>query len=159
MIRFLKLLRKYPFSILLVFALAFSTGPANAEEDTADAIAGAMKTLDKWMLAFNARNLKAWAATVHYPHVRFASGTMTIFDSAEQFTDRDVFTYLTANGWDHSHWIERKVSLSSADKVHIDTVFERFNPENESIGVYQSLYILTLEKGRWGIKARSSLAP
>ena len=84
MIRFLKLLRKSPFSILLVFALAFSTGPANAEEDTADAIAGAMKTLDKWMLAFNARNLKAWAATVHYPHVRFASGTMTIFDSAEQ---------------------------------------------------------------------------
>lgn len=145
--------------MLLVLAFTVLTGPVNAKENNADAITGAMKTLDKWMLAFNARNLNQWAATLHYPHVRFASGTVTIFESAEQFADRDVFGHLAANGWDHSHWIERKVSLSSPEKVHVDTVFERFNPQNESIGVYQSLYILTLENGLWGIKARSSLAP
>ncbi len=67
MIRRLKPLRKSPLSLLLVFALTVLAGPVNAEADNADAITGAMKTLDKWMAAFNARNLEEWAATVHYP--------------------------------------------------------------------------------------------
>ncbi len=40
-----------------------------------------------------------------------------------------------------------------------ETVFERYNAKGEAIGRYHSLYIVTKVDGRWGIQARSSLAP
>ena len=42
---------------------------------------------------------------------------------------------------------------------NIDTVFQRFNSDNQPIGRYQSLYIVTNVNGHWGVQARSSLAP
>jgi len=47
----------------------------------------------------------------------------------------------------------------SPAKVHIATKFQRFNEKNESIGTYESLYIVTKADGHWGTQARSSLAP
>jgi len=45
-------------------------------------------------------------------------------------------------------------------KVHMNTVFQRFNSQNEVIGTYESLYIVTRDaQGKWGTQARSSLAP
>ena len=142
------------WTVALVFAVSIPM--AHADEA---AEAGAMAALDRWMTAFNSRSMPAWSETVHYPHVRFASGTVTVFDSAEQFADRRVFESLTRTGWDHSHWVGREITMSSPTKVHVETIFERFDADNVSIGRYRSLYILTREDGRWAIKARSSLAP
>ena len=49
--------------------------------------------------------------------------------------------------------------MASPRKVHIETVFQRFNSDNEPIGTFQSLYIVTYVDGHWGTQARSSLAP
>ena len=143
------------FCVLSIFAGA----PSTAESPTDEPVKGAMQALDNFMIAFNARDIDAWAATLNYPHVRFASGSVAVFENAAQFSDRKVFKGLASTGWDHSHWLERDVVLKSADKVHIATVFQRFSKDNVGIGVYESLYIVTRENGRWGIKARSSLAP
>jgi hypothetical protein len=35
----------------------------------------------------------------------------------------------------------------------------RFSTDNEIIGTYESLYIITEVAGHWGTQARSSLAP
>ncbi|MFZ8973037.1 MAG: hypothetical protein ACO2ZD_02955 [Pseudomonadales bacterium] len=119
----------------------------------------AMATLDRFMEAFNARDMQAWSDTLHYPHVRFASGDVTVLQSPQAFQNRQVFEALAASGWVRSRWVDRKISLSSPRKVHIQTTFERLNSKNERIGQYQSLYIVTQKDGRWGIQARSSLAP
>ncbi len=103
--------------------------------------------------------MEAWAATLNYPHVRFASGGVTVWESAEEFAMREQFEHLARIGWDHSHWLSREVTLASPDKVHISTVFQHFNDRNEPIAKYQSLYLVTLVDGHWGTQARSSLAP
>jgi len=119
----------------------------------------AMKVLDEFMLSFNNRDMAAWSETLNYPHVRFASGEVRVWQDIEEFSATPPFSALSETGWDHSHWISRKVVMSSPAKVHIATVFQRFNSDNQSIGVYESMYIVTRVGGRWGIQSRSSLAP
>ena len=138
-----------------------SVHPARAQSDAEleDAVAAAMAAMDAFMLAFNAREPEAWAASLNYPHVRFASGGVRVWESAEEFAQQPLFEALPRTGWDHSHWLTREVTLASPEKVHISTVFQRFNSDNEVIGTYQSLYIVTLVDGHWGTQARSSLAP
>jgi len=130
---------------------------SNNEEE--EAIAGAMAAMDEFMVSFNARDPEAWAASLNYPHVRFASGTVTVWDSAEEFAQTDSFERLQRAGWDHSQWLTREVILVSSEKVHISTVFQRFNSDNQPISTYQSLYIVTKVDGHWGTQARSSMAP
>ena len=77
----------------------------------------------------------------------------------EEFERGATFDRLPRTGWDHSSWLARDVSLVSPGKVHVNTVFQRFNDKNEPIGTYESLYIVTLVDGHWGTQARSSLAP
>ncbi len=146
---------------LLALPLLFSLSTSQAQTDAEieSAIDGAMQALDEFMLTFNSRDPEAWAATLNYPHVRFASGSVTVWNSAEELAQGGTFERLPRTGWDHSHWLSRDVALVSPGKVHVNTVFQRFNSDNEPIGTYQSLYIVTLVDGHWGTQARSSLAP
>ena len=144
------------FSFMLMLTLASMT--VHADEKTT-AISEAMTVLDNFMQAFNERDAQAWSETLNYPHVRFASGSVSVYQDGRAFVDRPVFETLVKSGWDHSHWISREVVLASPAKVHIATVFQRFNVNNEAIGRYESLYIVTKVKDHWGIQARSSLAP
>lgn len=149
--------------ILGVFTALLWVGAVEASTHSAQqhpaAVAAAQKVLDTFMTTFNRRDMKSWAATLNYPHVRFASGTVTVWENQKEFTKTPPFKALANIGWDHSHWLARDVVMASPAKVHIATTFERFDKNNESIGVYQSLYIVTRVKGEWGIQSRSSLAP
>ncbi|PCI79553.1 MAG: hypothetical protein COB20_04525 [SAR86 cluster bacterium] len=144
------------FVVLSVLSISAVAQIAAEEEE---AIAGAMAAMDSFMLGFNARDPEAWAASLNYPHVRFASGTVTVWESAEEFAQTRAFETLPSSGWDHSHWLTRDVVLVSSAKVHIATVFQRFNSDNEVLFTYESLYIVTKVDGHWGTQARSSLAP
>ena len=144
--------------VVALSVLSISAAAQNSAEEEA-AVAGAMGAMDAFMLGFNSRDPQAWAASLNYPHVRFASGTVTVWDSAEEFSQTLAFESLPASGWDHSHWLTRDVVLVSSAKVHIATVFQRFNSDNEVLFTYESLYIVTKVDGHWGTQARSSLAP
>jgi len=143
----------------MLFLTLIITIPAVSQPDAATPEAQALATLDRFMAAFNRQDLKSWSETLHYPHVRFASSQVNIYDTPTAFQNRSVFSALQATGWDHSLWTQRTITLSSDTKVHIDTEFERRNAEGQTIGRYRSLYIVTEQNGRWGIQARSSLAP
>lgn len=54
----------------------------------------ALGTLDQFMVAFNAMDMQAWADTLHFPHIRIASGQVSILKSAEAFQARKVFDSL-----------------------------------------------------------------
>jgi len=60
--------------------------------------------------------------------------------------------------WHHSGWDRRRIIHASEDKMHVDTEFTRYRANGSKIGSYESLYILTKENGRWGVKMRSSFA-
>ncbi len=146
-------------SAVIAFTIMSNTVVAQENDDIEQAIAGAMGAMDEFMLGFNARDMERWAASLNYPHVRFASGTVTVWETEEEFAAGRTFQNLPASGWDHSHWLTRDVTLAAPGKVHIATVLQRFNSDNEIIGTYESLYIVTKVDGHWGTQARSSLAP
>jgi hypothetical protein len=147
-------------ALSVVLSLVTPISLAQNQSDNDSAIASAMAALDKFMVTFNSRDPVAWAGTLNYPHVRFASGTVTVWQSADEFAAGESFERLAAVGWHHSRWISRDVVLVSPEKVHVNTVFQRFNANNEPIGTYESLYIVTRDSnGHWGTQARSSLAP
>ena len=120
-------------------------------------ITGAQKVLDDFMTAFNARDIPAFEATFNCPSVRLASNTLVILNQGDMKPER--FTTGALAEWDHSAWERRAVIHAGADKVHIDTRFTRFRKDGSVIGGFDSIYVITCEKGHWGVKARSSFAP
>ena len=146
-------------AVFLLFTNQQARADTHNDPEIAASVASAMAALDEFMLHFNAKNPTAWSATLNYPHVRFASGGVTVYENQSIFAETKAFEQLAKIGWDHSHWLEKNVTLASKNKVHISTVFQRFNSSNEPIGTYQSLYIVTNVDGHWGTQARSSLAP
>lgn len=118
-----------------------------------------MEVLDTWMDAFNRLDIVTWEKTFHFPHYRLASGNMRILNKpGEQDVER-IRKNLTARGWHHSGWDRRNIVHVSESKVHVDTQFTRYRADGTAIAAYESLYVLTYEAGRWGIKLRSSFAP
>lgn len=120
-------------------------------------IAAAQERLDAFMKAFNDRDVTAFEATFNFPHVRFASSTVTVINPG--YHKPEMFNRGALAEWDHSAWQRRDVIHAGADKVHIDTRFTRFRKDGSVIGGFDSIYIVTRVDGRWGIQGRSSYAP
>ena len=120
-------------------------------------IDAAQGRLDAFMTAFNARDLAAYEATFNFPHVRFASNTVTIINPG--YHKPDMFERGALADWHHSAWDRRDVIHAGPDKVHIDTRFTRYRKDGTVLAGFDSLYIVTRLEGRWGIQGRSSFAP
>jgi hypothetical protein len=117
-----------------------------------------MSVLDEFMRSFNALDIEAHRQTYHFPHYRLASGQMRVLETREELNQDQLKKFLEGIGWHHSAWVSREISMASGNKVHVNTRFTRFRADGSEIGSYDSLYILTLEEGTWGIKLRSSFA-
>jgi hypothetical protein len=144
--------------LFLIMTLCFSL-ESWSEQNNKLAIENAMQVLDSFMTSFNARNMEEWSETLNYPHVRFAGSEVTLWNTKDEYSSIDIFERLSSTGWHHSAWLSRKVILVSKNKVHISTIFERYDENNNPLKQYQSLYIVTNKDGHWGVQARSSLAP
>lgn len=133
-------------------------GPSQSEvlADYADQIAGATACLDAFMAAFNARDIPALERTFHFPSVRLASNRLTILEAG--FHRPEMFERGALAEWSHSRWERRAVIHAGPDKVHFDTRFTRHRADGSVICGYDSIYVVTCENARWGIKARSSYA-
>jgi hypothetical protein len=119
-----------------------------------------LRTLDAFMAAFNARDVDSWIATLHFPHVRFASGRVAVYEDAAAFRDDFEFaSFAQQTGWSRSEWTERRLVQAGPDKVHFAVSFTRFRADGSVLAKYESLYVITRVNGRWGVQARSSFAP
>jgi hypothetical protein len=120
-------------------------------------IAAAMKVLDDFMTAFNARDVEAFEATFNFPSVRLASNTLRMIEKGDH--KPGMFETGALAEWDHSAWERRDVIHSGTDKVHVDTRFTRYRADGSVIGGFDSVYVVTCQDGHWGVKIRSSYAP
>lgn len=109
------------------------------------------------MAAFNARDVVAFEATFNFPSVRLASNTLTVIQRGHH--GPAMFDTGPLADWGRSAWERRDVIHSGPDKVHFDTRFTRYRADGSVIGGFNSIYVVTLEDGHWGVKARSSYAP
>ena len=148
-------------AFLVVFAaLMLGSVPAQAQPQSLGCVSAgsAFQVLENFMEAFNARDYEAWYATYHFPHIRISGSGVDTWATPEDLP-RNVFTSLVeSQGWHHSQWDSREIVQCGPDKVHIAVRFSRFDGENNLIGSYNSLYIVTNKEGVWGIQARSSYA-
>jgi hypothetical protein len=127
--------------------------------DHQESIAAALGTLDRFMAAINAGDTDGVRESFNFPHVRFASSKVTVFQTRNDWT-MDTFTNrVAADGWARSAWDKRSVIHAGADKVQLDTQFSRYRTDGSRIASYQSIYIVTRLGGHWGIQGRSSFAP
>lgn len=122
-------------------------------------MAACLATLDRFMAALNAHDAAAMDAEMHFPHVRLAGGRVIVYQKAGS-NPMDLFQKLKAeDNWHHSIWNQRTIVQRNDTKVHMALSYTRFRTDGSVIGVYESLYVLTFENGRWGILARSSFGP
>ena len=156
---------KRMFIVLLIFTggLTAASGQTPATDQGSHGVdprvsAAVLQVLDEYMATFNAKDLAGWERTYQFPHYRLASGKMSVLEKAGLRDPAKVFGELQKTGWDHSQWDHRNIIQASADKVHVDIEFSRYRADGSLIGHFESLYILTKEDGKWGIKFRSSYA-
>lgn len=142
-------------SLHAALALALLAAPAFAQTPEAEG----RKAMNDFLDAFNARDVERWAATLNYPHVRLASNQVRVYASAADFARENRNYAARLAPWDHSRWESMKMIQHSADKVHFQVVFVRYDATGKVIGKFPSFYVVTLKDGHWGVQARSSFAP
>jgi hypothetical protein len=118
-----------------------------------------MACLDRWMAALNRYDAAGMDAELHFPNVRFAESKLTVFDKPAG-NAMDLFKRLKQeDDWHHSVWNRREIIQRSDVKVHVAVNYTRFRSDGSIIGHYDSLYMLALKDGRWGVQLRSSFGP
>lgn len=147
------------FLAILVGITVFLS-PALSSADATDSPQQAMRVLDDFMAAFNARDSKALTETLHFPHVRIASGTTRLTATPEaMISDFDFDQFANQFDWHHSAWLSRDIVQSGPDKVHIVVRFARYRADGSLSAEFDSLYIVARRNGLWAIVGRSSFAP
>lgn len=134
-------------------ALALDVGQSDAEQ-------AALQVMYEFMASFNSRDVPRWADTLLFPHVRVASGGVTVNTTKSAFVaETDLEEFARINNWHHSEWNSIETIQADAQKVHFKVRFTRFNPKGEAYVAFNSLYVLQKTEQGWGIRARSSFAP
>jgi hypothetical protein len=123
-----------------------------------ESAAAAMKCLDDFMAAFNARDAEALAKTLNLPMARLASEKLSIIDQLGPQIRQAIEANL-GDDRDHSSWDRREVVHAGPEKVHVSARFSRHRSDGSVISSYDEIDVVTRENGHWGIKCRSSFAP
>lgn len=127
-----------------------------------DDVAAAFEIADEFLRTFNALDAAGHAATLAYPHVRLASGTVRIWQDVDEATEAMTTNMALIRdrlGWDHSEWDHKRLIHAGPGKVHLDVQFTRYRPDGSVIGVYPAVYAVVQTDDGWRIQARSSYAP
>jgi hypothetical protein len=127
---------------------------ANSEPEKA-----ALEALTLYMKSWNNRDIAGMDAAFHFPHVRIASGQISILEKTRMRSRNFFESFIKNTGWDYSLWDYRRAVQSKEDKVHFAVQFTRYRKDGIPIGQYPSLWIVALIDGKWGVQARSSFAP
>ena len=154
-------MKLFTMSLLtMVLAIAVFAAPALSSADANEASKQGMRVLNEFMTAFNARDEVALMATLHFPHVRVASGVTRLTATPEaMMSTLDFDQFAERFDWHHSAWLSREVVQSGPDKVHIVVRFARYREDGSVSAEFDSLYIVARRAGRWGVVGRSSFAP
>jgi hypothetical protein len=129
---------------------------AAASFDHPEAIAAALRVLDRHLAALNCGDAAALAQTLHFPHYRLAGGRMQIWERPDSYLED--FHARAGNGWHHSAWDFRNPISSGSDKVHLDVQFCRYRADGSVLGRYRSIWVVSFLDQRWAGQLRSSFA-
>lgn len=133
------------------------TSSAASDFSSCAAAKPAIAVTDRFLEAFNAKDMPALEKTFHFPHVRLASYPIQVLTGPGQ--QDDVFGTLKAEGWVRSNWLDRRIIQCGPNKAHLLATFIRIGAEGKEYARYDGLYIIEYRDGFWGVTARSTFAP
>lgn len=137
----------------------FSAGPPADGPAAAASRHGAVEVVEAYLDAVNRRDPQGFADTLHYPHYRVARGAIQVWEQAREVSSTTTFERLASTGWVRSAWDSVQPLQVSRDGVTVGLELSRYDADGERIAQFHTLYLVTRQDGRWGIKARSSFAP
>src|SRR5438105_862941 len=115
------------------YSAAISTIMQDAHE-TDTAVAQARAVMNGFMAAFNAGDAPAMQTRwLHFPHVRFHSGTVTIMQRPEDFHSSVWERRGEAKDWARTAWDYVECVDAGPDKVHFRVQFTRFRADGSPI--------------------------
>ena len=121
----------------------------------------ALRVCDELYETTNAHDPEGHIRALNFPHVRLASGRVTVWDTVDEL--RATYLPLIAQplepGWHHSTMDQKEVIHSGPDKVHVAVQYTRWTEDHQPIATYQALWVATCIQGHWGVQVRSSFAP
>jgi hypothetical protein len=114
----------------------------------------AVVALDRYLETWNSRSGTIWATSLHFPHVRPGPGAFELSETPQQYAAGVNFDQTLATGWHHSEWVSREVLQVGATKVHVSGSWRRYTAADQPMAGNDITYIVTEQRGRWGIQAR-----
>ncbi|GGT00226.1 hypothetical protein [Streptomyces cinerochromogenes] len=116
----------------------------------------ARAALDAFLDGLNSHDLETWTRTLHFPQIRVHEGAVTVWREPEEYirASQAELEALLASGWHRSAWDEVEFPQVSADQVHAQVRFSRLDAEGRRLAVFDSVYVVTRQDGRWGVLAR-----
>ncbi|HJO81378.1 MAG: hypothetical protein QGG34_08340 [SAR202 cluster bacterium] len=125
-----------------------------------DAVNQATASFERWNAAFNARDMDAMIAEMHFPHRRLSfDNKFQVWDFADDFREsggEKTTAALKAEGWDHTTTTSIEAVQSGDEKVHLAIHQSRRLADGTEYNGFLTLWIFTLIDGRWGVQFRSS---
>ena len=125
-----------------------------------DAIEQAKASFNRWNTAFNARDMDAMVAEMHFPHRRLSGDNeFQVWRTEDDFraTSGDNTTAsLNDQAWAHTATTSIEDAQSGADKVHLVINQSRHRADGSEYNAFPTLWIFTKINERWGVQFRSS---
>jgi hypothetical protein len=149
-------------AFLLIAALAASPLGAQTPLDAASVSLRshlALQALDRYLETWNSRDPKRWAASLQYPHIRPGPGAFELSNTPEQYAAGVDFAATLKTGWHHSEWTSRRVVQVGLDKVHVTGSWQRYTEDGRALVGSAITYIVTNDRGRWGVLSRFAAGP
>jgi len=128
--------------------------PNPIEADSGSAVREAESCLDRFTQAFNACDVGAMDAELHFPHVMLSGSEQLIWEGPGCHPP-DLFNVLRATGWASTVSIEKTPVLAGPDKVHFRVTYERRDATGEVLSKHANLWVVVYKGCRWGISLRS----
>ena len=131
-----------------------------SEDDREASASAALAAVERYLDAFNARDEEAMVAALHFPHVRVGVGRATVRESAAEYMEGfDFDAFAERLGWERSEADSMEAIQVGARGVNVAVRITRYGEGGARIHTFDTIYLVTEQDGKWGIRAGASIAP
>lgn len=131
-----------------------------SEADRKANAAAAVAAVERYLEAFNDRDESAMTTALLFPHVRVGRGGVRVWQSAAEYRDGFNFdAFAERLGWERSEADSMEAIQVGARGVNVAVRITRYAADDARIHTFDTIYLVTEQDGRWGIRAGSSIAP
>jgi len=149
---------KFLFTALIGLTTFFSSLiVARAQEENREAEAAARSALESFITEWNTGDNARLRTAMNFPFVTFGGGSSVLVNETPESFSQDFDRMREREDWTRSafDFNSIKVFMTSAEKVHLSVVYNRYNTSGESYTSGTVFYIITKKDDHWGIQLRT----